>query len=79
MLYEWWTSNSTHNVEINVKTKQVGICEFEEWIFHQPGRQVSCVVWAGGGDDMRIGDHHLWLLDIGASGHFTYDASQFRD
>ena len=40
---------------------------------------MSCVVWAGGGDDMRIGDHHLWLLDIGASGHFTYDASQFRD
>ena len=30
-------------------------------------------------DDMRMGDHQLWLLDTGASGHFTYDASQFRD
>ena len=31
------------------------------------------------GDDMRMGDHQLWLLDTGASCHFTYDASQFRD
>jgi len=41
---------------------------------------VSCVAWAGGGDDdMRMGDHQVLLLDTGALGHFTYDALQLRD